>query len=679
MTDEKQKNYAATKKIREKAARLYQSIADGFNAKSEQRENIDDYWDIYNCKLNSNQTYDGDSQVFVPVIRDCVEARVKRRTSMLFPPVGQVIDVVSESGDIPHETIGLLEHYVRYSDLRSLVPQLLRRDDVEGQCSVEVGWETKKRTITQLKETDDPDVPGEKVIDVVTEEVVTQGPTLTAIPLPDLLILPPTAPTVQHAQSVCVIRRYSESVMEEMVEEGTFIESEFKRMSALGGEKHHPDKDRASDAGVKMKGSGKLFQVYKVWTEMKLDDKKEPVVIYFGGEDIVLGIEKNPFWSKKVPIVTAPVEASPGTIYGTSKIAPVKQLQYQLNDIINMGMDSARYSVLPIVMTDPVKNPNVGSMVLAAAAIWETNPNDTQFAQFPPLWKDAFQQAAAIKSQIMESMDTNDAMLGKAPGGRKNAQAIGAQAMEASAAISDSVRLFEFHIMDDLLEWFFEMDQQYRVDGIWIANAGPAGVQAKLQKIEPRQASIRYKFRWVGTDQAIGAQRVQQMIGFVNVLRGIPPQQLGGRRLDIGPVLEQAAGVVFGPHLAPRVLVDERHMQTIPVEMENEMLHNNLQVPISPADNDIEHIQAHQEGARLTGDPTGTFRQHMHAHAAAMQAKMQQQAPQQQGGQPGVPGGAGPGVAGTPRPGAMPAQQRPMQQPPGAVAPGQAVDAQAHT
>jgi len=42
-------------------------------------------------------------------------------------------------------------------------------------------------------------------------------------------------------------------------------------------------------------------------------------------------------------------------------------------------------------------------------------------------------------------------------------------------------------------------------------------------------------------------------------------------------------------------------------------------------------------------------------------------AAQQPQGMPGIPGGAGPGVAGTPRMGAQPQQPRPGQNPPGAI------------
>ncbi len=101
---------------------------------------------------------------------------------------------------------------------------------------------------------------------------------------------------------------------------------------------------------------------------------------------------------------------------------------------------------------------------------------------------------------------------------------------------------------------------------------------------------------------------------------------------------------------------------------------NNLPAFVSPLDDDIEHIREHQKGAQTTGDPAGQFRLHIQEHIKAIQQKQQQQQPT---GMPGVPGGAGPGVAGTPRPGAVPAGPRNGQQPPGAVNQQQMQDPQA--
>jgi hypothetical protein len=320
---------------------------------------------------------------------------------------------------------------------------------------------------------------------------------------------------------------------------------------------------------------------------------------------------------------------------------------------------------MPIVMTDPLKNPQYSSMVMAMAAVWSTNPNDTKVVEFPPLYQHALTIKGAIKAQIMESMEVNETMLGKAPAGRKNAQAVAAQSSEALATIGDVVKRFEFGIMNKIMEWFYDLDLQFRDEELAVLIDGEHGVQSIIEKIPPQQVGHRYWFKWLGADKAMGAQNNQQLISWMNVLRGLPPNVLNGRKLDLGPMIDFLNEAICGPTMAQNVLIDERHKISVPAEMENEFMVNNIPAFVCTLDNDIEHIQEHQRGAQITGDPTGKFRQHIMEHMAAIQAKQQQQQPK---GMPGIPGGGGqPGVAGTPKPGAVPAGPRAGQNPAGSI------------
>jgi len=653
---DRQKNFASQKIIRERAAEFYEKVVKGFENKRDQSKKIDEYWDIYNCKLNENQTYDGDSKVFYPVVRDAVESRVKRFMGQLFPNVGRLIECVSETNDTHYATLSILHRHIRFAKLRSLIPALLRNGDVEGQWSLMMGWKSIKRGVVHR-------IMKDEVKDIEQDEVVEEGPDITIIPAQDLLVMPATVDNIEDAEIVAVALRLSEGALKRYVKDGIFTQSQVTLMSK-GEKDKSPATKRTSDAGVKSDGKKTYYLVYKAFIKMKLDeDEDELCEVYFGGKDIVPGIRRCQTWSGKIPIISVPCDSISGSFWGKPRMDAVAQLQYQVNDVINMGMDSASYSLLPIIMTDPLKNPRVESMILAKAAIWETSPNDTQFASFPQLWNDALGMVQILKSQIMESMDVNDAMMGKAPPGRKNAQAIAQMQSEALQNINDTVRRVENEVMNPILEWIFELDEQYRDTDLTVMTEGEIGVQSRVEKIPPQQFNTRYYFRWLGTESLQGAQRVQQQIGLMNVLRGLPPQALNGRTLDIGPIVDYVTESVLGPSVAPRVIIDNRHKMTISPDEENMMLHNNLPVEVSPMDDDAQHVQSHQQAAQLTGDLQGAFRQHIMKHMAQMQAKAQAAAPHQ--GQPGVPGN--PGVPGTPRPGAMPAPQRPVQNPPGAI------------
>jgi len=259
------------------------------------------------------------------------------------------------------------------------------------------------------------------------------------------------------------------------------------------------------------------------------------------------------------------------------------------------------------------------------------------------------------------------------PAGRKNANAMGAQQQESSVPILDHAERFEEEILTPLLERMFEYDCQFRDEEITILTMGEIGVKAQMQKIPPNQWGNRYFFQWVGTQYVQNMQRMQQQISTMNVLRGIPPQQLNGRKLDIAPILEILTDNVFGSEMSGRILIDDRNKFTIGPETENEMMINGIPIEVHEADNDVEHLQEHHTAGEKSGDPAGLIRNHMQAHMQQLQKKRQmaQAAMQPQPGQPGVPGGGAPGVAGTPRPGAQPAPGKAAQQPAGAIHPDQ--------
>lgn len=669
----------------EEATKLYAKIQRCYDNKQEQTDLIQEYWAIHSASPDENQTYVGNSQCYIPAVRDAIQARVKRSLAQLFPANHKHVEAVGPTGENPDQVLALIEHYIRKSKLKNIVRADLIAGDVTGQWSLYVDWKKSYRTITEIVKkppivenvalSAEMENPLEEEDRLEEREVITEGPDIVPIATEDLAVYPPTCDNIEDSIASCVRLRMSKDKVKMMIEEGVFVGvNADELMDGFGTpdgsrERVVPAKKRSGDAGIKTEGTYKYALIYEVATELKLDgDRKEAALIYFAGEDLVVGIIKSPWWSGRRPVISAAVEEITGSFFGISKIEPVKFLQWNLNDYWNMGMDSAQYALLPVIMTDPAKNPQYQSMVMGLAAIWLTDPNSTKFAEFPPLWKDALQLCAGIKTQIYESMDVNDAMMGKMPAGRKNNQMVGNMQQEQQINITDHAKRYEELILNPLVERIFELDQQFRTEEMVVQTMGEVGALAQLKPIKPQQFGQAWFFRWLGTNFQAGMQRMQQMIATMNVLRGMPPQLLNGRRLDITPIIENIVETVFGPELGPRILIDERNQYTIPPEIENDMLHNGLPVDIHPADDHMKHLQSHNESAKVSGDVAGFYRTHIMAHVKAMQEAQQKAmgAQQPQGGMPGVPGGGPPGVAGTPRMGAQPGQPRP-QQPPGAI------------
>ena len=98
------------KDIEEQLFKVYQNVAKGFQDGSDRVDTIVDYWDIYNCKLNEKQTYNGESQVFVPLVHNALNARKTRFVNQIFPVSGRHVECITVDGGIPDGILSLVEH-----------------------------------------------------------------------------------------------------------------------------------------------------------------------------------------------------------------------------------------------------------------------------------------------------------------------------------------------------------------------------------------------------------------------------------------------------------------------------------------------------------------------------------------------------------------------------------------
>lgn len=683
------KNWAddVTSDIYQECLKFYPTIQKAFENRSEADDACKEYWNIFNAEPDDNQVYQGNSSCYVPVVRDAINARAKRALKQLFPNRFKHVDAVGADGLRPYPQLALQEHYIRKTKLKSICRSVLVSGDVTGQWNLYVDWFRDIRNVSNMitspaqldEENADPVEVDEALED---EEIIEESPLVTDFATEDHIVIPPTCNDIEKADISCLRLRMSKEQVKNMRDKGIFVIPDDTELGEWvsdhkGSAKVNPPSKRVGDAGIQTEGTNKYALIFEATVRLDLDDdgKKQLAYLYYSGESECIGIIRAPQWNQKRPIISAPVDRVAGSFNGISKIEAVKWMQWNLNDFWNMGQDSGMYSMLPIVMTDPEKNPNYAAMVYGLAAVWPTNPKDTQFAEFPQLWEAAMKMCTFIKAQIHESLDVNPMMMGQMPAGRKNANAMGAQQQEQSVPIMDHAERFEEEILNELLERFFEYDAQFREEKTTVLAMGEIGVKASMQQIPPQQWGQRYNFQWCGTNYVLNMQRMQQQIATMNVLRGIPPQQLNGRRIDIAPILEILTDNVFGAELSGRILIDDRIKYSVDPRLEDEMMHNGILVDIHEGDNDQEHMQVHMESARSTGDTMGFMRTHIQAHMQAMQKKREMamgQMQQQQGGQPGIPGGSAPGVAGAPRPGAQPVGPRPgVQQPAGAIGPDQ--------
>ena len=688
----------ANSPLRRRLSKLYKEIARGFEAQSDRADDQMDWWDCYNCLLGPKQFYNGTSQAYVPIIHDAIEARATRFANQLFPPSGRHVEVTPADGRQPSAILALVEHYIGATALKTqVIKPLIRNGDVEGQYNLYVDWNELTRHVVSKGQASlgislggaTVEVPDDGEV-LIEEELTDAAPGLEVLHDSDVLVLPVTAKSVEDALqkggSVTIVRRWTQDQVRDLIDVGELnardgeklLDAMRDAMSADKPNRKSAEKELNEAAGIREKG--RYVLAYETWTMLPLGDdgryaekgEKRLCRAYFGGDAREIGCKRNPFWNDRCPLLSASAVKIAGVFKGKSIIKAVAGLQYLANDWLNEGADSASYALMPIVMTDPEKNPRTNTMILNLAAIWEVDPQSTTFAQFPPLWRDAIQLIQTAMQQIFQSLGINPAMLPQqtgSPGRKRNQAEIALEQQVDILTTAEQVAVLEEGVLSPLMNRFVELDQQFRERPITIRMYGEMGLRAAMEEIEPIQIGTNYEFRWLGVEQARNMQQLQVQSAWLNVMRGLQPLlQQEGYQLRLGPAIEASAQSVFGPRIAPLVLQDKRAQLALDADIENELMEAGHDVPVHPFDDDPAHVKSHQQAIQQTGDPHGILRPHLARHLAQMQLKataMLRQAgaaSAQPNPQQGMPGGNGAG----PRIGASPGAPR-FQGPPGMV------------
>lgn len=691
----------------------FRRITEGFRDQSERSDEIMDNWDIYNCILNQHQVYNGNAQLYVPIVRNAVQARKTRFLNQIFPNSGRYIDATSSDGIVPHTLVALLEDYVRKTKLRTqMMSALLRNGDLEGNYHLYVDWNRTKRQIVS-RETITPRVqlpgmPGpiegleqpEPIQTIHRQELIDDYPAVEVLHDTDVLVLPVTAASVEDALyaggSVTIIRRWTRSQVEEMIERGEIRRrpgEELLEISRREGDNEYRNIEREMIDAAGIRARGRYFQAYETW---KLLDCGNSEVVgrlltksYYGGYDLILSCKRNPMWNDKCQLISAPQEKIAGVFKGTSQIqGGISSIQYQANDIANQAADSATYSMLPIIMTDPAKNPKTSTMMLNLAAIWECDPKSTQFASFPKLWQDGVAIIQNYTALIFQSMGVNPSMMPQSTGrptARRNQAEVAMEQQVDILTTAEACSVLEEGILSPMLGLWVDYDHQFRDHETTVRTYGEFGALAKMESVPPLQTTNRFAFSWFGVEQARNAQQNQQQIALLNVARGMAPDlQRAGYMLNPAPALEHAAGNVFGWRMGRLIIVDQRTQLAMDPNQENELLRAEFQVNVHSLDVHPQHIQTHMpltqdENPVVAAAAKAHIQLHQAALAAAAQAQQMQQMQQQMQGGQRPPGPPAPPGGGPPAPGGQVPGPRLVRGPPGMIHPDQMARAGAVT
>ena len=222
------------------ALKLYPKIQKCYDNKESQGDKIAEYWNIYNAVIDENQQYTGNSSAYIPEVRNCINARVKRTIKQLFPNNRKHVDAISAESTEPYPVLSLLEHYIRESGLKQIVKSDLIAGDVTGQWNLYVDWTKTYRQIKKVikspkivqvvphdganpMDVEMPQEVEEGDEELVDDEIITEGPDIVPFATEDLAVYPATADSTEKATATCIRLRMSQDALEQMVDEGVFV------------------------------------------------------------------------------------------------------------------------------------------------------------------------------------------------------------------------------------------------------------------------------------------------------------------------------------------------------------------------------------------------------------------------------------------------------------------------
>jgi hypothetical protein len=341
-----------------------------------------------------------------------------------------------------------------------------------------------------------------------------------------------------------------------------------------------------------------------------------------------------------------------------------------------MGTDTGIFTVNPVILTDPEKNPRVGSMVLDTMAVWETSPRDTAALQFPAVYQHSFSIIEGCERFINQTLSVSPAMMPQSTGvpGRRRTQGEIALEQQVDVMTTDDAAVVIEKVLTEVIERFAEYDTQFRDFEATVRTYGELGEKIEMETVPAHSLNRKWRYRWFGVEATRNAQLNQQKVAALNVLMQQaqnPAFSQQGYMFDPVPATLEVVETIFGPRTARRTMKKASDTYSTDPEFENMLLEEHHQAVVSPFDMHQQHMQVHAPLAQ-SPDPVVQMnarlhiQEHQKAIAQQAMAMMQQQMMQQMQQAGGAPGQAG-GALRQPRPGAMTAMPRTGQQPAGAI------------
>src|SRR5262249_15765235 len=157
--------------------------------------------------------------------------------------------------------------------------------------------------------------------------------------------------------------------------------------------------------------------VFEVWTMLPLNDegkfakdgKKRLCRAWMGLNRQMLGCKRNPYWNDRCPLISRPAVKIAGSAKGQSRVEALGPVPYGAHDAASGGEDSDHFAAMAVILRKPGEQNR--PLILNLAAVWDIDPNDVKFVEFPDLSARGRARIMDATQVIFQSLGVNPAML----------------------------------------------------------------------------------------------------------------------------------------------------------------------------------------------------------------------------------------------------------------------------
>ena len=603
--------------------------------------------------VTDDRFYVGRANTYIPAVRRGVERLVSGTIRETFPS-DEWWDVQATAPEFEKNLDGqraLLRQQLRQMGVKRLARPAYRQAFLCGLTPVRVGWKTVERTESAIGQG-----PEGKGFGVTTRRrVLYNGPEFEPVDFFSFGVYPMTGLRLEDALLV-----YEDAVvsLDELKADRDNYTNLARAKSAAGSgtsgsEALQQRQQRLRQLGItedELTDGQFAFVTHCYLSAFDLKDSfrlgPEPVILTLAWEEIPIRLQRNAYG--RAPYLEVRDSEMIGEHWPHARTEATDRLQIHLNDVSNQDADASSFANNPIVLVDPNVVEDYQAIAIYPGAKVPAPKDAVSFDRPPEAAYSQKDKLAFLHQLINENLGSPTASSGSpaASAQPRGARTFGGMQMLQMLAGSEAKEFVEFqeeNFWEPLLGWMAQMNALFLSDEQTLRMAGSRGAAVVVNR---ETFAGDYAYEWLGTSTMQNQTvRSAQMLVFMNVLRGLqlPP----GQSVNVAYILKtwwRSQGLKD----ADRVILDAAP-ESVPADLEHQLVALGRAIQVSPQDNDAEHIAAHARG-RSAWPPESpehqTLLQHEQAHYTQMLVKQQAAQLQPSGAMGGGTTNGGPAPAG---------------------------------